>query len=370
MSDPTPARSPRRARWATPDDNQGLIELVRACPMAGSIEMFFDRGPDFYALSRLQGAGAQVCVIDEDASGRLAASGALASFPAMYVDGAVRQASYACDLKVRPERRKGLVVKRVYDFLTAWGLEQGLDLGFTTVMAGNDAMAPILAGKGGLVPYRHVATMRNFTVQFLWPKVRPRGVSVRRATPADVPEMVALWNRLQAAKQFAPAWDEAGFRAKLDAAPGLSLDGYYLAHRGDRLVGLLATWNQEAFKRMVVLGFAPEMLRMRRWYNPLARLTGLTPIPDVGFPLPYFYATELCAETPEDLRALLVHIHNAFRGPHCLFFNAMLDVKDPLIAALDGFLTQAVDIELFAMDPHGRYGALRPGPAYFDPALA
>jgi hypothetical protein len=344
--------------------------------MAGSIEMYFDRGPDFFALSRLQGEGAKVCVVEaepshENGGGRLAASGALASFPRLFVNGEVRQASYASDLKVLPKRRKGMMVKRVYDFLTTWGLEQGWDLGFTTVMAGNEAMAPILSGKGGLVPYRHVATMRNFTVQFLLPKRGPKGVTVRAATLADVPEMVTAWNRIQAPRHFAPAWDAESLIAGF-AAPGRGIEHFRLAFRGDQLVGMLSLWDQEAIKRMVVLGFSPEMARMRRWYNPLARLMRLTPVPGVGQALPYFYATDLAAERPEDLEALLVSVYNERRSAGSLFFNVMIDVKDPLMAALDGFMTQFVDIELFAMDPHGllERTPLAPGPAYFDPALA
>lgn len=361
----------RRPRWASPDDNDALIALNRACPMHGAIDMYFDRAPDFFQLSRLQGEGAQVCVVDAPEPGKLAAVAAMASLPAVYVDGLPRQVFYACDLRVDPGGRGGRVVKRLYDHLTTWGEGQGWSLGITSVMAGNEAMQAVLAGKGGLVPYMPVATMRNYTVQFLLPKRRVRGVRVRPATEADLPAMVALWNPVQQAKQFAPVWDLDERREWLAAAPGVSIGDYRLAFRGDRLVGLLLAWDQAAFKRMVVLGYAPAMTRMRRWYNPLARLLGLCPIPDVGARLPYFYATHLCAEGPEDLRALLVDLYNARRGRDYLFFSAMLDVKDPLVAALSGFTTQQVDIELYAMDGLRQFVGhdFRSRPAYFDPAI-
>lgn len=362
----------RRPRWATADDNEALIALNRACPMHGAIDLIFDRAPDYFALSRLQGTGAHVCVVDGEAPGTLDAVAAVASLPRVYVDGTPREVFYACDLRVHPHLRGGRAVKRIYDFMTTYGVqERGWDLGITTIMKDNAAMAPVLAGKAGLLPYHHVGTVRNHTVQFLLPKRRPRGVAVRPATEADLPAMVALWNRVQAGKQFAPEWTEDGVRAFLATAPNVALASYRLAFRGDRLVGLLLAWDQEAFKRMVVLGYAREMRRMRRWYNPLAALLGLARIPEVGAPLPYCYATHLCAESVEDLRALYVDLYNAHRTRGYLFFSTMLDVKDPLTAALDGFLTQHVDIELFVMDPKQRWAGHPFGarPIYFDPAI-
>lgn len=362
----------RRPRWATPADNDALIALNRACPMHGAIDMVFDRAPDFFALSRLQGEGAEVCVVDGEAPGTLDAVAAVASLPRVYVDGTPREVFYACDLRVRPDVRGGRTVKRIYDFLTTHGVEtRGWDLGITTIMKDNAAMAPVLAGKAGLLPYHHAGTLRNYTVQFLLPKRRVKGVHVRPATDDDVPAMVALWNRVQAGKQFAPEWTEDGLRAFLATAPQVGITNYRLAFREGRLVGLLLAWNQAAFKRMVVLGYAPEMARMRRWYNPLSRVLGLARIPDVGRPLPYFYATHLCAEEPRDLRALYVDVYNASRTKGHLFFSTMLDVRDPLAAALEGFLTQHVDIELFVMDPRKRWAGHPFGarPLYFDPAI-
>lgn len=367
----TAARTLSRPRWATPEDDAALVELVRACPMTGSVRMYFDRAPSFFTLSALQGDGAQVCVIDDQASGRLSAAAAVATFPQVYVDGVPREVFYACDLRVHPERRGGRQVKRIYDFLTDWGVNRGWDLGVTTIMKGNPAMEGVLQGKGALLPYHHVTTLRNFTVQFLFRKRPIKGVTVRRATPADVPEMVACWNRVQSAKQFAPVWTEAAFTEQLARSPGLRLDHYYLAFRDGRMAGLLATWDQETFKRMVVLGYAPEMERMRRWYNPLSRVLGLARLPDAGQAMPYFYATQICAEDVRDLEALLVASYNDHKSPRYLFISAMLDVRDPLIKAFDGFLTQAVDIEFYVMDPLRRWEGhpFNARPIYFDHSL-
>ena len=352
-----------RPRWATAEDDAALVELVRRCPMHGEIELYFDRAPSFFALSRLQGEGAHVCVVDHPAGRGLAASAAVARMPGVFVNGEPRTVFYACDLRIAPDMRGGRMLKRLYDFLTDWGLAQGFDLGVTTVMQGNAAMAGVIAGKGRVLPYHHLATMRNYTLQTLLPVRQARGLTVRRAAMADVPAMVALWNRVQAARQFAPQGSKRAVAARLD--------GYGLACRGDRLVGLLHTWDQRAFKRMVVTGFSPEMARMRRWYNPLAQVLRAAPIPGSGGALPYLYATQPCAETPEALNALYRHVLAGARREGYLFVSTMLDREDPLTPALHGFLKSHVDIELYAMDPQRCWSRelLRGRPAYFDPAL-
>ncbi|MFP5502091.1 MAG: hypothetical protein ACLGIN_06350 [Candidatus Sericytochromatia bacterium] len=352
-----------RPRWATAEDDAALVELVRRCPMHGEIALYFDRAPSFFALSRLQGEGAHVCVIDHPAGRGLAASAAVARMPGVFVNGEPRTVFYACDLRIAPDMRGGRMLKRLYDFLTDWGLAQGFDLGMTTVMQGNAAMAGVIAGKGGVLPYHHLATMRNYTLQTLLPVRPPVGLTIRRATMADVPAMVALWNRVQAERQFAPHGSEASMAARLE--------GYWLAFRGDRLVGLLHGWDQRSFKRMVVTGFSPGMARMRRWYNPLARVLRAAPIPGPGSALPYVYATRPCAETPEVLHALYRHVLGEARRDGHLFVSTMLDREDPQTPALGGLLKRHVDIELYAMDPQRRWSRedLRGRPAYFDPAL-
>jgi len=358
-------------RWASAADNQALIELARACPMQGAIDLYFDRSPDFFQLSALQGNGARVCVIEDVQPGLLAACAAVADYPRIYLNGEPRAARYACDLRIRPNRRRGLLLKRLYDFLTADSTASESDLGFTTIMAGNQAMAPVLAGRGGLVKYIHVATMRNYAVQLLMPKRESREVQVQRATRADLPEMVQFWNRIQAGKQFAPVWDEAGVKHQLEHTPGLDIGCYRLARRGGRLVGLCVAWNQSPFKRMIVLGYAPRLQRMQAWYNPLAPFIGRAQFPLRGRSLSYFYTTHLCAESAADLRALLVNIYNAHLSPGYLFTSIMIDVKDPLSAALKGFMSNHFDIELYAMDPDGQWKDFPFGarPAYFDPAM-
>ena len=51
-------------RDATPADNEQLIALAAACSMMGDISLRIDRGPDFFALNRLEGQSWRVGVAE------------------------------------------------------------------------------------------------------------------------------------------------------------------------------------------------------------------------------------------------------------------------------------------------------------------
>ena len=49
-------------RDARDADNEALVALAAACPMAGDITMCVDRAPNFFALSKLEGSQCKVGV--------------------------------------------------------------------------------------------------------------------------------------------------------------------------------------------------------------------------------------------------------------------------------------------------------------------
>ncbi|MEB3328292.1 MAG: hypothetical protein VKQ33_03555 [Candidatus Sericytochromatia bacterium] len=365
-----------RPRWAGPADNAALIALNRACPMAGALTLCFDRHPDYFALSRLQGAGAEVLVVD--GPGRLDGAAAVAALPAVYVEGAPREVFYACDLRVHPQARGGRVLKRLYDALTDHGVHaRGWDLGVTAVMGGNAAMRPVLAGKGGVLHYHPLGLLHNHLL--FGPLRRPRAghLRLRRATPADVDAMVALWNRLQCERQFAPVWTPAWLRGWLGlvadrpGAPGVGPEAYWLAFEGDALVGFALAWDQRALKRLVLVDEPGWLPPVRAAWGLGARALGRPPLPRPGEAVPYVVVTHLCTGDVAVAGALLQAAWGDARAAGALYLSVMFDARDPLAAAVRGWLRAAVPIAPFAMDPLGRWDgeALARRLVYFDVGL-
>jgi hypothetical protein len=76
-------------------------------------------------------------------------------------------------------------------------------------------------------------------------------------------------------------------------------------------------------------------------------------------------------DTPDVLRALLLHGYAARRGAGYLFLTLALDRSDPLRAALRGLLSQPTTVGAYATTPAGRWtGApLDARPLHFESAL-
>ena len=109
---------PVRVRPATPADNEALIALALACPMEGDVGLCVSRGPDFYALNRLEGDEWGM-VVAEDAAGAVVGCVAVAERRA-WLHGAEARVCYASDLKVHPTHRGGAVA----DALSRWVPEE------------------------------------------------------------------------------------------------------------------------------------------------------------------------------------------------------------------------------------------------------
>ncbi|HKC81077.1 MAG TPA: GNAT family N-acetyltransferase, partial [Gemmatimonadaceae bacterium] len=141
-------------RDATAADNEQLIGLAAACPMVGDVSLRIDRGPDFFALSRLEGARWKVGVVERDSVivGCVAISERLS-----YVNGRESRTGYASDLKVHPAHRD----TRIADELSKYAERESADLPpaapvLITVLSGNRSMERRLSGPRGVPALRRL----------------------------------------------------------------------------------------------------------------------------------------------------------------------------------------------------------------------
>jgi hypothetical protein len=363
-----------RVRDAEPSDNAALVALAAACPMRGDLTMCMDRAPDFFALARLEGERWRVGVAERDGeiTGCVAASARMT-----YVDGYVTPTGYAGDLKVHPAHRGGIsadaLTRFTSDTLRGFG-GTGL-LTLVTILEGNRAMERRAVGPRGLPHLTRFATLEVHAIPFLWPRAQSVcGITVCAARREDLDEMGALWHVVASGRQFAPALDAARLAAFIDAAPGLAIEDYLVARRGDgRIVGFVALWDQRLLKQLRVLGYSRRLSVARTALNGISRVAGTARLPDAGSVLPSLAALHLCVPdtAPEVLRALLLHAHAVHRGTGRLFLTLALDRRDPLRVALRGLFAQPTCVGAYATTPGGRWRGRRLDgrPLYFESAL-
>jgi ribosomal protein S18 acetylase RimI-like enzyme len=351
-------------RDATPADNQQLIALAAACPMVGDITMRVDRGPDFFALNRLEGECWRVGVAERD--GAIVGCVAI-SERRTFVNGREMRTGYVGDLKVHPAHRDA----RIADALSLYAEHACDQLPPTapvmiTVLAGNRAMKRRLAGPRGVPAFTPIGTIRTHSIPILWRRAPDKSHSITIAPAGwnDLDEMAALWARVAPSSQLAPVMSGSALADWIQAAPGLDISSYALARSSDgQLLGFCAVWNQSAFKQLTVVGYSARMGAARWAFNVLASILGAERMPAAGSALRCATVAHICvpADKSEVLRALIVSAYNELRHSRVSFLNVGLDTQDPLSGAMRGLLAQSTDVSAYMVT--ARRGVI---PEYLD----
>ena len=339
-------------RDATPADSAALIELAACCPMNGEMSLRMDRGPDFFALNRLEGDRWNLAIAER--AGGLVGCIAM-SERNVYVNGRPTRTGYVGDFKVHPAHRDTRIADALSLRAEEWfgSLPPTAPL-FITVLAGNKAMERRLSGPRGVASFQKVGTIRTHSVPILWRRKENRRtpLCVDAARWSDLDEMVALWNSVAPFRQLATVLSASSLADWIRNAPGLDISSYRLARSASgELLGFLAVWDQRSFKQLTVVGYSRRMNAARLAFNSLCPFLGVERLPAPGSPLECVTLAHVCvsADRSDVLSSILTSVYNEMRATRCSFMNVGLDVRDPLSEALSGFLAQPTDVNAYMM---------------------
>lgn len=371
LSLPAPEVAIRRA---APADNEALLRLAAACPMRGAVTVCVHREPDFFALSRLQGAPWEVLVAVHPAAGIVGCIGVAGR--EVWLNGAPARTMYVSDLKV-DERFRGCGIGDA--LVTAARCRCGVEGDdvpvWSATLAGNRAIERREAGPRGTPRLTPAGTVR---VHVLFPlgihRRRPGGpYMVRPAQAGDLEAMAALWRRVAPWRQAAPVLDAGALARWIARAPGLAIDDYLVAFRDGEPAAFLGAWDQRALKETRVLGYGLGTHATRLAYNALAPLLGAPRLPAAGGALASLHAVHVCVpgEEPAALRALLVAAGRRCAERRVPILEIGLDPRDPLARAVRGWAGVRTDVRCYVSAPRGAYRgpALDARPLHFETAM-
>lgn len=337
--------------------------------MSGAVRYCLEREPDFFALTRLQGESAEVALVEDD-GGNAVAMGTAASV-VRTLAGAPRRLFYLADLKVDPAHRGEGHAGRLIDHAAAAMASGGAEGAYGIVLGGNRAMRPVVENEGARLRIRRVAELECHAL-FLGPRpARPERIAVRHACAADAPAMIELWNRHAAGRELAPVWDAGSLAATCLRTPGLRLESFLVAERAGRVTGVAVAWDPRPVRQIRLLGLGGAASLARRAHDLLGAACGRRPLPRDGDVLPVLHLAHVAADTPLDLRALVVAAMREHAvGSHALM-DVVLDRRDPLAAGLRHLYGTRVRYDLVLAHTAGQR-PLEPSvrPFAFEMALA
>jgi len=321
---------------ATRHDDAALRARMAEDWLHGDITVSFRREPSFFYGSSVQGTQAQVIkCVDSDTRTLIGLGSRLVNDA--FINGTKQRIGYLADLRLHPDYRGGTALVRAYRYLRKLHMADPLPLYYSMILEENrPALRALTAARCGLPVYRDVGRFLAPAIYLDLPKrpISVEGISFRRAREQDLQQVFDFIAAHAPDKQFAPALSVADMHTP--RLRGLSGDDFFLAVRGDRIVGTIAAWDQTAFRQTCVERYNKGLSMMRPIYNALSRFTAFKPLPPPGSRVPCFYLAFINIEgnDPALFRSLLRFVYNHRRKGRWSYFIAGLHETDPLSKVL------------------------------------
>lgn len=320
-------------------DDAELCRLMAEIPMHGRLSVSFRRDPSYYAGSIVQGFSPSVIIARQGNNHRAIGLGTRLK-KNLCINGAERCCGYLCDLRIRPSGRCGFILSRGYRLLSELQRSDPLSLYLTVIYGDNSEALGALVGKRAHLP-NYIDLGQIFTpaiyLDASLKEIRLPGIRFCRGTPAQLDQILEFLTSELLRKQFSPVITKADFSsAKL---AGLAAHDFYLAFDGRSICGVIAAWDQDRFRQIVVEKYPTLLALGRPLYNLWAQVAHRRVLPACGDRFRYFYAAFIAIKNndPEIFGGLLRYLYLDRRsGPWSLFILG-LHARDPLRSALKAY---------------------------------
>lgn len=322
-----------RFELANPADEAQIRRLLRQNPVPGQMALTYEREPDYALGTSVMGHLCQTLVARQQASDAVVAV-ATRSIRSLFVNGQVQAVGYIGQLRVDPLHQGRWLLPqgfRLFHELHQDGATRGY---ITTIIQGNTQAEGLLVHKARrtLPVYRPLGQLFTMAIIVGRPR-RPHwgSMELRSGDTVAVDDLIAFLHRNGSQRQFFPAYRVADFDEP--ATRDFSVADFVVACRHGRIVGVAGLWDQSGYKQMVVRAHSPTLRRLRPFYKGVARLLGAQPLPDVGQPIRFGYASFLCVEEADAsvCQQLLTALHNRAAQWGLAFLMVGLTDRDPLL---------------------------------------
>jgi hypothetical protein len=267
-------------RHVRPADDADLRALLRDNAMHGWVAMSLEREPSYFLGEGLMGPSISVIARDLRAAARPVGMYSCTDLP-VHIDGRPTQAGYLAGLRVDPVYRHRLRVVRngfaSIDVLAP--IQAGPPFRFTSIASDNEAARRLLEARlPGMPVYRPAGRVETLALSTRHARDNGLLIPARRA---DIPALVAFYNRHARGYQFAPVLS-ADWLLGLSAERGLALHDFWLLWQAGEIRGCLAVWDQRAYKQVVARAYRFPLRLLRRPYNAWAALARRIALPAPG----------------------------------------------------------------------------------------
>jgi hypothetical protein len=324
-------------RKAEATDDESLKNLMNVPMQTRGIWLSFEREPSFFNGQQIIATDPMSVVYELD--GELAAAFSNGKRPC-YVNGELKNLGYACDMRISLKARGSKLMSVSYAELLRQLRSSELDYTQNIVLKGNQAaLVAVRSNKPEDAPYVPIDPMHTLTLTGFRAKALNPHLSIRTATPEDVPAMNLLATRMGQFYQMLPHYDFSKLGTDDPYYLGLSITDFVLCFDDEQLVGLVGVWDQEQIKQTRVVKYDKKIALIRPFYNLIAPYFKLVPLPKSGECFNYRILHSLFCE-PDRLDVCDALVREAFKKARLSGSDAVtftLAQSDPRYTLMSGY---------------------------------
>lgn len=328
--------------FAAPSDDAGIRALMQRQAMPGRVSIAFAREPDFSRGCAVTGDDYKIVV----ARARDEIVGvACRSVRNVFLNGRETRLGYLGQLRVDDRFRGRWLVSRGFRLLDEIDRRDPLPGYLASIVDGNREADAVLVRRRRFREVARYCTLAIRTDR----SVRPTSNQIVAGSLEQVPEIVRFLRTEGSRRQFFPVWTEEALR-NLD---GFAIEDIRIARRDGAIVGVMALWDQSAYKQTIVRGYSGWM----RMAQPF--------LPPIGTKIRSAYAALICASTPDVFSDLLRETSGLASERKFDYLLVGLDARDPNLPAGRKYRHYAYPSTLYLTDG-GLHEQLDQRPAYVD----
>jgi hypothetical protein len=360
-----------RVELARKSDDAAIRAMCRRQAMPGRVRVTFEREPEFSLGCRAAGQDCKILVARATDDGEIVGV-ACRSARGVFVNGREERLGYLSQLRIESRFQGKWLVSRGFRMLREMHEADPLPAYLTAIVEGNrEAFGVLVENRRKSFPVFHpVAEIHTLAIRISSERLPPPcDAAIAPAEEHEAAEIAAFLCREGARRQFFPAHSEASLRGLAEF--GLRVEDFRIARRAGQIAGVMALWDQSAYKQTVVQGYSGWLRAAAPLYNWSAGWTGRAALPRPGEKLLSAYAAFACVarDDEEMFTSLLCEICHEAQQRGFDFVLLGMDARDPLFGAARRWKHIAYPSRLYLAEwPEGGnfHEQLDDRPAYAD----
>ena len=333
---------------ATTDDEPEIRALVGSVAMPGTVSVRFEREPDYFLGTTIQGQPCDVLIarhMPED----ILAGVMVRAVRRVYLDGRDTRVTYIGQIRIAPRFQGHWLMQRA-----ALEAVRGNDrsMPYMGVIASDNSVAlgTITGARPpGAARVERIARLRSLAlVTHRRPGPRRSQLPTAACDPGTLDAVVDFLLQHGPDRQLFPVVDRSALLDGLSYR-GLQQQDLQVAWRDGDIVGVLGSWDQSGFKQEVLDDDGPRLRRLRPAYDLLARAIGAHRLPLPGEPIRTAFGALRCTadDDPDVLAALLRAARVRAREQGQAFLLVGFDAREPLAQTLGRPLAVTYESDVF-----------------------